>query len=93
MNCNPAPSLHEHQRVHYMNIPVRFHLPPESSLGVSPPLPSFLWSIEYGTRVITILIDAVNHPLLMHNVIESENSVYADRIPGALTAGIMIRRK
>lgn len=28
----------------------------------------------------------------MHNVIESEYSVYTNRLPGAFTAGIMIRK-
>lgn len=70
-----------------------FSVPPPSGDEAGCPPPSFFWSIEYGTRVISSLIDAVNHPFLMHNVIESENSAYADSIPGALTAGIMIRKK
>lgn len=35
---------------------------------------------------------AVNHHFLMHNVIESEYSVYTDGVPGALTTEIMIRK-
>jgi len=37
-------------------------------------------------------MDAVNHHFLMHNVIESEYSVYIDGVPGALTTEIMIRK-
>lgn len=37
-------------------------------------------------------MDAVNHHFLMHNVIESEYSVYTDGVPGALTTEIMIRK-
>ena len=37
-------------------------------------------------------MDAVNHHFLMHNVIESEYSVYTDGVSGALTTEIMIRK-